>query len=148
MGYTRLTIYTDGASRDNPGRAAAGIHMVDATNLATIKDLGFDLGIATNNEAEWMALLQALKWLLKHKQLLANDVQISFRLDSQVVVLQLAGRYRITAPHLQPLAEAVQECLRQLPGTYTCEHIPRNDNTYADRLANDILDGLRQPDQI
>ena len=146
--YTHLIIFTDGASRNNPGSAAAAVHVVDATTSATIMDLGFALGIMTNNEAEWTALLQALRWLLKGQQLLAPDIQIAFRLDALLVVQQLAGRYAVTASNLQPIATAVRACLRQLPGQYTIEHIPRKNNAHADRLANAILDGRRQPNPM
>ncbi len=89
--YTRLTIYTDGASRGNPGLAASGIHIVDETTSETVVDLGFALGIATNNVAEYQAVLHAVEWLFAHKELLADDIHISFRMDSSLVVSQLSG---------------------------------------------------------
>ncbi len=138
--YTRLTIYTDGASRGNPGLAASGIHIVDETTSETVVDLGFALGIATNNVAEYQAVLHAVEWLLAHKELLADDIHISFRLDSSLVVSQLIGLWNIKDPKLQQLAGEVREHLHQLPGTHTFEYIPREENTYADRLANDTLD--------
>ena len=64
--YTHLTIDTDGASRGNPGHASAGVHIVDDTTKETVKDLRFALGIATNNVAEYQAVLRALEWLLAH----------------------------------------------------------------------------------
>ena len=138
--YTRLTIYTDGASRGNPGLAASGIHIVDDTTSETVADLGFALGIATNNVAEYQAVLHAVEWLFAHKELLADDIQISFRMDSRLVVSQLLGSWKINAPNLQQLAGKVKAHLRQLPGTHTFDHIPREENKYADRLANDTLD--------
>jgi ribonuclease H / adenosylcobalamin/alpha-ribazole phosphatase len=77
---------------------------------------------------------------LAHKELLADDIHISFRLDSSLVVSQLLGLWKLNAPKLQQLAGEVRKHLRQLPGTHTFEHIPREENTYADRLANDTLD--------
>jgi ribonuclease HI len=112
--YTRLTVYTDGASRGNPGPAASGIHMVDETTSETVVDLGFRLGTATNNVAEYQAVLQAVEWLLAHRELLAGDIHISFRLDSSLVVSQLVGRAKINVPKLQQLAEEVKAHLRQL----------------------------------
>ncbi len=138
--YTRLTVYTDGASRGNPGRAASGIHIVDDTTSETVVDLGFALGIATNNVAEYQAVLHAVEWLLAHRELLADDIHISFRLDSNLVVLQLSGSWKIKNPKLQQLAGEVKAHLHQLPGTHTFEYIPREENKYADRLANDMLD--------
>ena len=138
--YTRLTIYTDGASRGNPGLAASGIHIVNETTSETVVDLGFALGIATNNVAEYQAVLHAVEWLFMHKELLADDIHISFRLDSNLVVSQMSDSMKIKAPKMQQLAGKVQAHLRQLPGTHTFDHIPCEENTYADRLANDILD--------
>lgn len=137
--YTRLTVYTDGASRRNPGRAAAGIHIVDDTSK-TVADLSVALGIATNNEAEYQAVLLAGQWLLAHQELLAEDIHISFRMDSLLVVSQLSGQYEIKKPKLQQLAEEVRKSLRLLPGTHTFDYIPRKENKYADGLANDALD--------
>ena len=138
--YTRLTVYTDGASRGNPGLASSGIHIVDDTTSETVVDLGVALGIATNNVAEYQAVLHAVAWLLAHRELLADDIHISFRIDSSLVVSQLLGLWKIKDPKLQQLAGEVREHLRQLPGTHTFDHIPREENTYADRLANDTLD--------
>jgi ribonuclease HI len=138
--YTRLIVDTDGACRGNPGRAAAGIHIVDNTTSETVVDLGFALGIATNNVAEYQAVLHAVEWLLAHKELLADDIHISFRMDSRLVVSQLSGLWKIKDPKMQQLAGEVRERLRQLPGTHTFEYIPREENKYADRLANDTLD--------
>ena len=138
--YTRLTVYTDGASRGNPGPAATGVHIVDETTLVTVVDLGFALGIATNNVAEYQAVLHAVEWLLEHRELLADDIHISFRIDSSLVVSQLLGLWKIKDPKMQQLAGEVRAHLRQLPGTHTFDHIPREENTYADRLANATLD--------
>jgi ribonuclease HI len=138
--YTRLTIYTDGASRGNPGLAASGIHIVDDMTSETVVDLGFALGIATNNVAEYQAVLHAVEWLLAHKELLADAIHLRFRLDSNLVVSQLSSLWKIKDPKMQRLAGEVQAHLCQLPGTHTFDHIPREENTYADRLANDTLD--------
>lgn len=138
--YTGLIIYTDGASRGNPGRAATGIHIVDATTLETVADFGFALGIATNNVAEYQAVLHALEWVLAHKELLADVVHLSFRLDSNLVVSQLSGSWKIKDSHLHQLAGKVKACLGQFGGTHSFEHIPRKDNQNADRIANDTLD--------
>jgi ribonuclease H / adenosylcobalamin/alpha-ribazole phosphatase len=107
--------------------------------LSSLKALAF-LGIATNNVAEYQAVLHAVEWLFMHKELLADDIHISFRLDSNLVVSQMSGSMKIKAPKMQQLAGKVKAHLRQLPGTHTFDHIPREENTYADRLANDILD--------
>src|SRR5260370_40676936 len=123
--YTRLTIYTDGAARGNPGPAATGIYIVDGTTSQTVAEFGFELGIATNNVAEYQALLHAVEWLLARKELLAEHIQMDFRLDSNLVVSQLLGLNKVNHPKLRQLAEEVLSYLSQLPWTYTFEHIPR-----------------------
>lgn len=138
--YTHLAINTDGVSRANPGPAATGIHIVDGATSQTVAEFGVKLGIATNNEAEYHALLQAVEWLLERKELLADDIQIHFRLDSNLVVSQMQGQWRIKEPRLKLLAGKVRAGLLHLPGTHTFEHIPREQNAYADRLANETLD--------
>lgn len=140
MSYTHLTIYTDGASRGNPGPAATGIHIVDDTTSQTVAAFGSKLGIATNNVAEYQAVLHAVEWLVEQKELLADDLQIHFRLDSNLVVSQLSGLWEIRDPDLQKLAEKVLSLLGQLPGTHTFDHIPREKNKQTDRLANEALD--------
>ena len=138
--YASLTIYTDGASRGNPGPAAVGIHIVDEMTKETVVDFGDSLGNATNNVAEYQAVLHAVEWLLAHKTLLAENVQLNFRLDSQLVASQLSGQWKINDAKLQQIAGEIRERLCQLPGTYTFGYIPREENTVADTLANHTLD--------
>ncbi len=138
--YVCLTIYTDGASRGNPGPAAGGIHIVDEMTKETVVDFGVPLGIATNKVAEYQAVLYAVEWLLAHKTLLAEHVRLNFRMDSQLVALQLSGQWKIKHSKLQKIAGEIRERLCQLAGTYTFDHIPREENTVADTLANHTLD--------
>lgn len=138
--YARLTIKTDGACRGNPGPAALGVHIVDEITKKTVVDLSAPLGIATNNVAEYQAVLHALDWLLAHKTLLADTIQLNFRMDSQLVAAQLSGQWKIKDPKLLQLAEEVFSRLRQLPGTSTFRYIPREENKEADALANYALD--------
>jgi len=135
-----VIVQTDGACRGNPGPAATGIVILDGTSSQTIAEFGSKLGHATNNEAEYQALLEAVKWLLERKALLAHDVQIHFYLDSELVVKQLTGVFRINGLRLRELAGEVQTGLSQLPGKYAFQHIPRSQNARADRLANKTLD--------
>ncbi len=100
--YTRLALYTDGASRGNPGPAASGVHIVDDTTRETVAGLGFALGTATNNVAEYQAVLHALAWLLANRELLADDIHINFRMDSKLVVSQLSGQWKIKGIHSCP----------------------------------------------
>src|SRR5215467_1734035 len=138
--FACLTIYTDGASHGNPGPAAAGVHIVDEMTRETVVDFGVPLGSATNNVAEYQAVLYAVEWLLAQKKLLAEHIQLNFRTDSQVVASQLSGQWNIKDAKLRQLAGEMRERLGQLPGTYTFDHISREENTVADTLANHTLD--------
>ena len=103
-------------------------------------DFGVPLGIATNNVAEYQAVLYAVEWLLAHKELLAEHIQLNFRMDSQLVASQLSEQWNINAPKLRQCAEEISARLCQLPGTYTFGHISRKENKVADTLANRTLD--------
>ena len=130
----RLLIYTDGAARGNPGPAGAGaiLRDSDGTVLAEIAE---PLGHATNNVAEWTAVLLALE---EARRLGATHVDL--RMDSQLVARQISGMYRVKHPDLKPIHAAVMDLLRTLDG-YTVGHVPRELNKDADRLSNVAIDG-------
>ena len=130
----RLLIYTDGAARGNPGPAGAGaiLRDSDGTVLAEIAE---PLGHATNNVAEWTAVLLALE---EARRLGATHVDL--RMDSQLVARQISGMYRVKHPDLKPIHAAVMALLRALDG-YTVGHVPRELNKDADRLSNVAIDG-------
>jgi ribonuclease HI len=130
----RLLIYTDGAARGNPGPAGAGaiLRDSDGTVLAEIAE---PLGRATNNVAEWTAVLLALE---EARRLGATHVDL--RMDSELVARQISGVYRVKHPDLKPIHAAVMDLLRLLDG-YTVGHVPRELNKDADRLSNVAIDG-------
>jgi ribonuclease HI len=138
--YTHLTIFTDGASRGNPGLAAIGVHIVDGRDGSTVEELSETIGHATNNVAEYRAFLSAVSWLLARRALLSGDILIDFRMDSELLVKHLRREYKVSDAKLKPLYASVTEGLQALPGTHTFEHIPRSENKHADRLANEALD--------
>jgi len=127
-----LVINADGASRGNPGPAAIGATIKDENGrlLATVSQ---SIGRTTNNQAEYRALIAALE---KAIGLGAREVDI--RLDSELVIRQLQGRYRVKNAALRPLYLRVRELLDRLEG-FTLKHIPREQNAEADRLANAAL---------
>lgn len=133
----KLIVYTDGASRGNPGPASYGFTVSDE-NGKLIFEEGKYIGTATNNVAEYTAVLAALKRIKKQ---FANKGPVSIELfaDSKLVVEQLSGRYKIKSPHLKPLIEQIKVLSRQLGGVVH-GHVPRDKNTEADRLANQALD--------
>jgi ribonuclease HI len=130
----RVLIYTDGAARGNPGPAGAGaiLRGADGTVMAEIAE---PLGHATNNVAEWTAVLLALE---EARRLGATHVDL--RMDSELVARQISGIYRVKHPDLKPIHAAVMELLRGLDG-YTVGHVPRELNKDADRLSNVAIDG-------
>lgn len=129
----KLTIYTDGASRNNPGDAGVGavIKDEDGKIVETVSEY---LGVATNNVAEYTALIRALETALKFRP---DDVDCF--LDSQLIVRQMNGAYRIKNPTLLRLADKVRRLSRKI-GRIQFHHIGRENNREADRLANEAID--------
>jgi ribonuclease HI len=133
MMISELIVHADGASRGNPGPAAAAVVAYD-TEGTELTSRAKRLGKATNNVAEYSACLLALE--------LAADFgvpNVTIRMDSELVVKQMKGEYKIKNENLAVLAEKVRELAA---GFTKCvwEHVPRARNTAADKLANEILD--------
>lgn len=125
----RFRAFIDGAARGNPGPAGAGCY-VSAEGEVPAEELFEALGHQTNNVAEYRALLLALK---RAEERAATEVSIAS--DSLLLVQQMLGRFRVKAPHLQPLyAEAFERAKRFR--RFAIAHVPREDNKKADRLAN------------
>ncbi len=136
---SELHVYSDGGARGNPGPAGAGAVINDADGhvLATVSQ---PLGTMTNNQAEYWAVVLILQKLV---QLLVDGYQakrVRYQLDSQLIVQQLNGNYRVKHPGLQPLYRRAKELLLALPIPITLEHIPRARNSQADALANRAMD--------
>lgn len=128
-----MIIYTDGASRGNPGPAAAG-YVVGGISY------GKKLGVQTNNYAEYMAIILSLQ---KAREVLGDTAQkttLEVRMDSQLAVRQLSGQYRVKSVTIKPLYEQVVT-LRHSFKKVSFVHVPREKNTEADQAANDALDG-------
>jgi len=129
----RLVLRTDGGARGNPGPSAAGIVVEDSGGRALVRK-GILLGKGTNNEAEYRALIAALE---EAARLGAREVEA--RADSQLLVRQVEGRYRVKAANLKPLFARVRELLERFE-RWRVVHVPREENREADRLANMALD--------
>lgn len=131
----RLKIYSDGASRGNPGPAAAAIKIVDESG-ATVKRFSKFLGNRTNNEAEYEALIIALELARDF-----TDGYVQCFLDSELVVKQLNGEYRVRNPRLESLWLKVRE-LQQRFHRVSFSHVSRanKDIEEVDKLANRVLD--------
>jgi len=131
----RMILFTDGAARGNPGPAAIGIVLIDASGKV-IEALGEAIGNATNNEAEYRALLRGLEIAGKH----GNEIEV--RTDSELMARQLKGAYKVRAENLKPLHDQAQRALKRFKRSIIVI-IPRELNRRADALANQALDERR-----
>lgn len=134
----RFTIYGDGGSRGNPGPSGSGaiIRNAEGETVATISEF---IGIATNNVAEYTAVVRALETLVGMLESKAKDAEVHVRLDSMLVVRQMNGEWKIKHPSMKPLAARVSE-LVPLFKSVSFEHVYRESNLDADRLANEAMD--------
>jgi len=128
-----LFIHIDGASRGNPGEAGFGVHVRGPDGSDRARLYGY-LGRATNNVAEYQALIHALHYALAQG---AREVRIFS--DSELVVRQMAGAYKVKHPALVPLHREAAALRARFPKV-TIAHVPREENTEADRLANRAVD--------
>ncbi len=133
MKIEKAIIYTDGASRGNPGPAAIGAVIKDGQGrvLGTISR---PIGRTTNNQAEYQAVIAALEEAIR-----LGVAGVVIKSDSELVVEQINGRYRVKNPALKPLHQRVRE-LRSLFQSFAIASIPRRQNIEADRLSNAALD--------
>ena len=121
----------DGGSRGNPGPAGYGVRIERDDEVIELKEA---LALATNNVAEYSGLLAALRWAA------ANGIAtLHIRSDSELLVKQMKGQYRVKNPGLQPLYEEAVALTRRI-GRVTFEHVRREFNKDADRLANEAMD--------
>jgi ribonuclease HI len=127
-----VTIYTDGASRGNPGPASYGFTIRDASGNLVFEE-GKVLGINTNNFAEYSGVLEAFKYLVE--KFPSERINVTLKADSRLVVMQLAGKYKIKAENLKPLVSQIRLLEMQL-GKIRYVHVPRELNKQADLLAN------------
>ncbi|NUN48837.1 MAG: ribonuclease HI family protein [Candidatus Brocadiae bacterium] len=132
-----LIIHVDGASRGNPGPASTGVVFLtpDGVDILT---RGEYIGEATNNVAEYRALLDALRRAPQYLSTVAKP-ELEVRSDSELLVKQLTGVYRIKHPGLQPLAAEAKVLARKF-AKVAYRHVRREDNRVADRLCNLALD--------
>jgi ribonuclease HI len=135
-----LNVFTDGGSRGNPGPAAAGVY-ITLLNEELFKG-GKYLGETTNNIAEYQGLILAVNWVLanfeKH-----NVKVVSFTMDSELIVKQVKGEYKVKDEKLKELFTIVHDRLNQLKQKgvdYQFKHVLRHENKVADKVVNQILD--------
>ena len=128
-----LVVETDGASRGNPGLAGAGVIIKDGGGRI-LETIGRFLGLATNNQAEYQALIAGLEAVAHHE-----PESVTVRMDSELLVKQMNGDYRVRHPDLLPLYARAVDLAFALPQV-RFEHVPRERNPGADRVANMAID--------
>lgn len=128
-----LTILADGAARGNPGPAAIGVVIMDETE-SILRELSWTIGEATNNQAEYQALIAGLEAAAEMRA-----IKVTVNMDSELVVRQLQGTYKVKSPKLAPLFQRAQG-LRSRFQSFQIAHVPRERNRRADALANRALD--------
>lgn len=128
-----VVAYIDGGARGNPGPAGYGVR-IESEDGSLVAELHGALGVATNNVAEYNGLLAALRWAVDHE---VRDLRI--RSDSELLVRQMLGQYKVKHPGLQPLAAQASRLIAQL-ARVSFEHVRRQQNVEADRLSNVAMD--------
>lgn len=134
----KINVYTDGGARGNPGIAGFGVVIYDENKEIIFQHAKY-LGIKTNNEAEYLALLSALEWVRDNKNNF-NISQINFHSDSQLLVRQIQGIYKVKASNLLPLFAQAKQLLSLINLPCQFIDIRREYNTLADKLANQAMD--------
>jgi ribonuclease H / adenosylcobalamin/alpha-ribazole phosphatase len=132
-----LILRTDGASRGNPGHSAAGI-VIEKPNGEIAARGKLYLGVMTNNQAEYRALILGLKAAAHY-----HPALVRVYMDSDLIVNQMRGTYKVRHPDLAPLWREASDLVHALPAV-TFDHVPRAQNALADRLANEALDERNQ----
>ena len=133
MRLKKAVIFADGASRGNPGPAAIGVTIKDNRGKL-ITSISRRIGRATNNQAEYRAIIAALEEATR-----LGVKQVDIKMDSELVVRQINGEYRVKRATLKPLYQQVKQLQDSLEG-FAITHIPRRQNFEADKLANKALD--------
>lgn len=132
MKNKRLEIYIDGGARGNPGPAGVGVVVLDESGKR-IKDVSKYIGEATNNIAEYSALLYGLE-----EALILRADEIKINLDSELVARQITGEYRVKDPNIRPLFERALNMLKSFKN-FEVNHIDRSKNKEADKLVNKAI---------
>lgn len=133
---SRCRAWIDGAARGNPGEAGFGLYLDHGTE---VEEIAGYLGRATNNVAEYTALIAALAYARRR-----GVAELAVFSDSQLLVRQIKGQYRVKASHLKPFYQRALALKRDL-ARFTLEHVRREQNRDADRLANRAIDERIEP---
>lgn len=132
----RLVVHVDGGARGNPGPAAIGV-VISGPDGGVVEEVAERIGVATNNVAEYRALLRGLQ---RAAALGAREVELVN--DSELVARQITGVYKVKHPAMRPLYEEAMSALKGFD-RWSIRSVPRAQNARADALVNDALDGAR-----
>ena len=139
--FSLFTVFTDGASRGNPGKAGIGVAIYAQKDTegspVLVDEIAEYIGVVTNNVAEYMALIKALENVVEKK-----PASVIFKLDSELLVKQINGAYKVRNKNLLPLYNRVMAFLRQFT-RWEVVHVPRGENSVADALANEGIDSFQ-----
>jgi len=133
---TELIIHTDGASRGNPGKAGIGVAIFDK-HYHLLEELCKFIGESTNNVAEYQAMILAAQKVVAY-----NARRVTFKTDSELLVRQLSGAYRVKNQNILPLYYELTILLGKIP-EWKIQHVRREENVCADALANQGIDSSR-----
>lgn len=137
-----IIIHTDGGARGNPGPAGIGVLIEmgnrEIENSENRVEISKYIGEATNNQAEYQAVVEALKYLKENYS--EEDIEVNFYLDSELVVQQLNGKYKVKNEGLKPLFYEARDLIFKLGGKVSFSHVLREKNQVADKLVNYAID--------
>lgn len=133
----KLFVFADGGARGNPGPAAIGFIVKDAQGKILKKE-GKYIGKATNNVAEYQAVIKALEWLVNESRVTSQ--RVTFFLDSKLIVNQLNGLFKIKNPNLRSLIVKARQLEQEVGGNVSYNFISREKNREADTLVNQVLE--------
>lgn len=134
-----MKVYIDGGSRGNPGSSAVGFTVFDDKKKEVFR-YGKNIGHCTNNFAEYMALIEVLKYIYSHQFHDKNEKSIVIYSDSELLVKQMNRDYKVKSKNIYPLYMKAQELVNGL-NNIRIEHVKREDNRIADWIVNRVLDG-------
>lgn len=138
-----INVYTDGGSRGNPGHSGYGLVIYDDDQKIIFQESKY-LGIKTNNEAEYSGLIGALNWINDNQNSLKLS-KINFYSDSQLMVRQMQGLYKVKAPNLIPIFQQTQKLISTISCPIKFTDVRRDFNKLADQLANEAMDRKSNP---
>lgn len=133
-----INVYTDGGSRGNPGHSGYGVVVYDDDQKIIFKESKY-LGVKTNNEAEYSGLIGALEWINNNQKSLKIS-KINFYSDSQLMIRQLIGLYKVKALNLIPIFNRAQDLMKLITLPIIFKDVRRDFNKLADELANEAMD--------